>query len=68
MVSAAVMLKTATLMAAAKVRHTMGASRNRVRRGEKLVWAHCTTRNSSEKMTAVTPRTPNPRVSSMVAT
>lgn len=68
MVRAAVMLKTATLIARAKVRHTIGASRNRVSRGEKLVSAHCTTRNGSEKITAVTPRTPKPRVSSMVET
>jgi len=36
--------------ASPNVRHTIGSSRNRFSRGDRLEQAHCTTRNSTEKM------------------
>ena len=60
MTRAAVTEKTKTPTASPNVRHTMGSSRNRFSRGDKLEKAHCTTRNSSEKMMLTSPRTPKP--------
>ena len=57
---------TNTPTAKANVRHTIGSSRNRVSRGDRLVKAHCTTRNSSEKMTVTSPRMPKPTATSVV--
>ena len=59
---------TNTPMAKAKVRHTIGSSRNRFSRGDRLVKAHCTTRNSSEKMTVTSPRMPKPTATSVSVT
>jgi len=60
MTRAAVTENTKTPTASPNVRHTMGSSRNRFRRGDRLEKAHCTTRNSSEKMMLTSPRTPKP--------
>ncbi len=48
MTRAVVTENTNTPTAKAKVRQMTGSSRNRVSRGDRLVKAHCTTRNSSE--------------------
>ena len=68
MASAAVMSKTDWPIAKANVRHTMGSSRNNNKRGVKVVAAHWTTRNSSEKITATTPSSPRPRATSISLT
>ena len=68
MASAAVMSKTDWPIAKANVRHTMGSSRNNNKRGVKVVAAHWTTRNSSEKITATTPSNPSPRATSISLT
>ena len=60
MTRAAVTENTKMPMASPNVRHTMGSSRNRFSRGDRLEKAHCTTRNSSEKMMLTSPRTPKP--------
>ena len=60
MTKAAVTENTKTPTASPNVRHTMGSSRNRFSRGDRLEKAHCTTRNSSEKMMLTSPRTPKP--------
>jgi len=59
---------TNTPTAKANVRHTIGSSRNRVSRGDRLLKAHCTTRNSSEKITVTSPRTPKPTATSASVT
>ena len=59
---------TNTPTAKANVRHTIGSSRNRFSRGDRLVKAHCTTRNSSEKMTVTSPRMPKPTATSVSVT
>ena len=68
MTRAVVTENTNTPTAKAKVRHTIGSSRNRVSRGDRLVKAHCTTRNSSEKMMVTSPRTPKPTATSASVT
>jgi hypothetical protein len=68
MTRAVVTENTNTPMAKAKVRHTIGSSRNRFSRGDRLLKAHCTTRNSSEKMTVTGPRTPKPATTSVSVT
>src|SRR6266516_3757773 len=60
MARAAVTENTKTPTARPNVRHTIGSSRNRFSRGDRLEKAHCTTRNSSEKMMLTSPRTPKP--------
>ncbi len=60
MTRAEVTENTNTPTASPNVRHTIGSSRNRFSRGDKLPKAHCTTRNSSEKMTLTSPKTPKP--------
>ena len=60
MTRAVVTENTKTPMASPNVRHTMGSSRNRFSRGDRLEKAHCTTRNSSEKMMLTSPSTPKP--------
>ena len=68
MTRAVVTENTNTPTAKAKVRHTIGSSRNKVSRGDRLVKAHCTTRNSSEKMTVTSPRMPKPTATSASVT
>src|ERR1700753_678641 len=68
MTRAAVTENTNTPTATANVRHTIGSSRNRFSRGERLPKAHCTTRNSSEKMTLTRPRVPKPMVTNVSVT
>ena len=68
MASAAVTENTHTPMASPNVRHTIGSSRNRFSRGDRLPNAHCTTRNSSEKMMLTSPRTPKPTATSVSVT
>ena len=68
MTRAAVTENTNTPTAKANVRHTIGSSRNRFSRGDRLLKAHCTTRNSSEKMTVTSPRTPKPTATSTSVT
>ena len=68
MTRALVTEKTNTPTAKAKVRHTIGSSRNRVSRGDRLVKAHCTTRKSSEKITVTSPSTPKPTATSASVT
>ena len=60
MTRAAVTENTKAPTASPNVRHTMGSSRNRFSRGDRLEKAHCKTRNSSEKMMLTSPRTPKP--------
>ena len=60
MARAEVTENTKTPTASPNVRHTIGSSRNRFSRGERLPKAHCTTRKSSEKMMLTSPRIPNP--------
>jgi len=60
MASAAVTENTKMPMASPNVRHTIGSSRNRFSRGDRLPNAHCTTRKSSEKMMLTSPRMPKP--------
>ena len=60
MARAAVTENTKMPTASPNVRHTIGSSRNRFSRGDRLEKAHCTTRNSSEKMMLTSPRTPKP--------
>ena len=66
--SAAVTENTNTPMASPKVRHTIGSSRNRFSRGDRLLNAHCTTRNSSVKMMLTSPRMPKPTATSVSVT
>ncbi len=68
MTRAAVTENTKTPTASPNVRHTIGSSRNRVSRGDRLEKAHCTTRNSSEKMMLTSPRTPKPTPTSVSVT
>jgi len=68
MASAAVTENTHTPMASPNVRHTIGSSRNRFSRGDRLPNAHCTTRNSSEKIMLTSPRTPKPTATSVSVT
>ena len=68
MTRAAVTENTNTPMASPNVRHTIGSSRNRFSRGDRLEKAHCTTRNSSEKMMLTSPSTPKPTPSSVSVT
>jgi len=68
MLRAEVAENTNTPTATPNVRHTIGSSRNRFSRGERLPKAHCTTRKSSEKMTLTRPRVPNPIVVSAAVT
>ena len=68
MTRAVVTENTNTPTAKANVRHTIGSSRNRFSRGDRLLKAHCTTRKSSEKMTVTSPRTPKPAATSASVT
>ena len=68
MTRAAVTENTNTPTAKANVRHTIGSSRNRFSRGDRLLKAHCTTPNSSEKMIVTSPRTPKPTATSTSVT
>ena len=68
MTRAAVTENTNTPTARPNVRQTIGSSRNRFSRGDRLVKAHCTTRKSSEKMTVTSPRTPKPTATSVSVT
>ena len=68
MTRAAVTENTNTPTAKANVRHTIGSSRNRFSRGDRLLKAHCTTPNSSEKMIVTRPRTPKPTATSTSVT
>ena len=68
MTRAVVTENTNTPTAKPNVRHTIGSSRNRFSRGDRLLKAHCTTRKSSEKMMVTSPRTPKPTATSASAT
>ena len=68
MTRAVVTENTNTPTAKPNVRHTIGSSRNRPSRGDRLVKAHCTTRKCSEKMMVTRPRTPKPTATSASVT
>ena len=68
MTTAVVTENANTPMAKANVRHTIGSSRSRFSRGDRLLKAHCTTRKSSEKMMVTSPRTPKPTATSASVT
>ena len=68
MASAAVTENTNTPTASPNVRHTIGSSRNRFSRGDRLPNAHCATRKSSAKMRLTSPRTPKPTPTSVSVT
>src|SRR6516225_6074248 len=64
MTRAAVTENTNTPTETPNVRRTIGSSRNRFSRGDRLVKDHCTTRNSSEMTTVTSPTTPKPPATS----
>ncbi len=68
MASAAVTEYTHRPMTRPNVRHTIGSSRNRFSRGDRLPNAHCATRKSSVKMRLARPRTPKPTATSVSVT